>query len=190
MDKTVLRRRMKEVRALLPSALREQEEKKMQELLYASAFYQNTRILFSYVSSQSEADTKAIISHAFSCGKRVAVPKVIGPSLMEFYEIYSLTDLIHGAYGLLEPVTGKKIELPNEKQLMLVPGLAFDYEGGRLGYGGGFYDRYLNLHKDAFVTAALCYKEQLIEKVPVNSNDISMDCLIMPSGIYDRRNEN
>ena len=112
---------------------------------------------------------------AYASGKHVAVPKVQG-EIMHFYEITALSDCVPGAFGILEPAGEEKDRIATPG-FMLVPGLAFDKNGNRLGYGGGFYDKYLASHEE-IITAALGYDFQIVEKVPSESHDRRMDYLI------------
>ncbi len=95
---------------------------------------------------------------------------------MHFYEITALSDCVPGAFGILEPA-GEEKDRITTPGFMLVPGLAFDKNGNRLGYGGGFYDKYLASHEE-IITAALGYDFQIVEKVPSESHDRRMDYLI------------
>lgn len=140
--------------------------------------------LFSYISYKKELFTHNIIKHAFDKGKHVAVPKVVGAGKMEFFEISSLSDCVPGAFGILEPATKRKIT-PSQCRapLALLPGLAFTVDGIRLGYGGGYYDRYFAAQKKAF-RIALCYDFSLLENLPCEPHDLRADLVIAPSGVY------
>ena len=104
-----------------------------------------------------------------------ATIKVQG-EIMHFYEITALSDCVPGAFGILEPA-GEEKDRITTPGFMLVPGLAFDKNGNRLGYGGGFYDKYLASHEE-IITAALGYDFQIVEKVPSEPHDKKMDYLI------------
>lgn len=132
--------------------------------------------IYAYIACRNELETKDIIMWCLENGKRVAVPKVHG-DIMHFYEIHSLNDCVPGAFGILEPVGEEKdrIIMPG---FMLVPGLAFDKNGNRLGYGGGFYDKYLASH-EGITTAALGYDFQIVEKVPAEKHDKRLNYVVM-----------
>lgn len=153
--------------------------------------YQDCKRLFTYISFQAEINTLPIIAQAFLQGKQVYVPKVEAHG-MEFYEISSMEGLQRSNYGILEPIGCKESRYvplsnsPNQKDnIMLLPGLAFDSTGNRIGYGAGYYDRYLNLHpKDTFYKIALAYDFQMIERVPAKEFDVRADAIITPTTIH------
>ena len=134
--------------------------------------------IYAYIACRNELETKPIILWCLRNGKHIAVPKVHGDK-MYFYEITSLEDCKPGAFGILEPVGEEKDRIA-EPGFMLVPGLAFDREKNRLGYGGGFYDKYIDMH-EGLKTAALGYDFQLVEKIPVESHDKKMDYIVIGS---------
>ena len=137
--------------------------------------FMNADWIYAYIACRNELETADIISWCLSHGKHVAVPKVQG-EIMHFYEITALSDCVPGAFGILEPA-GEEKDRITTPGFMLVPGLAFDKNGNRLGYGGGFYDKYLASHEE-IITAALGYDFQIVEKVPSESHDRRMDYLI------------
>lgn len=137
--------------------------------------FMNSEWIYAYIACRNELETADIISWCLSHGKHVVVPKVYG-EIMHFYEIASLSDCIPGAFGILEP-SGDPEDRVTAPGVMLVPGLAFDKSGNRLGYGGGFYDKYLSSHDD-IITVALSYDFQIVEKVPAEQHDKKMDYLI------------
>lgn len=183
--KKELRKEMKAMRKALTKEQITQESEKIIRRLLETEEYKNAKTIFSYVSFEEEADTIALIRQAFADGKKVAVPKVSGNE-MEFYPIMSLDELKPGYYGILEPVT-KEIEKETEGML-IVPGLAFDFSYNRMGYGGGFYDRYLHAHpKHQLVKAALAYDFQMVPKIETEEHDQKMDMVITPSKIWKRQ---
>ena len=150
--------------------------------------------LLCYVNYNDETDTHRLIRKAIQDGKNVYVPKVIDPAdgEMEFYHIGSLVETEKGYHGIPEPVMTSKnsFETVYSKMnwsergrvLIIVPGVAFDYKLGRLGYGRGFYDRYLSAHPDA-VSIGICYDCQLMKdvEIPVNEHDVRIRFLITNS---------
>jgi 5-formyltetrahydrofolate cyclo-ligase len=141
-----------------------------------SQWYLEADTIISYVSTNKEPDTFALINKSFLDGKKVAVPKILNKN-MEFYYINSLDELQKGYFGILEPVDISNKCIPeNVNPLMIVPGVAFDKNKNRTGYGGGFYDKYLSLHN--VYKLAICFKEQIIDQVPTDKYDIKMDNVI------------
>ena len=121
-----------------------------------------------------EVGTDAIIEELLAQGKRVYLPRVEGDAI-RFYRIRSLSGLKLSAFGIREPQPIEPID-PKEAEVIVCPGLAFDKAGNRLGYGGGYYDRYL---KDCPAKRiGVCFKEQLFETIPHKENDVPMDAVI------------
>ena len=138
--------------------------------------FQEAEWIYSFVAIGSEPDTIYMIPEFMKQGKRVEVPKVEGQEI-EFYEIKSIKDCRPGAYGILEPAS---YQAPvDEPGFILIPGLAFDREGNRLGYGGGFYDRYLQKHS-GFTSAALAYEFQIADRIPRQEHDQTVDYIVTP----------
>lgn len=141
-----------------------------------SSDYKNADCIFIFVSYKSEVDTHKIIKIALENGKRVCVPKVISRnSGMDAVEIKDFNDLISGKFGILEPMnTELKID-ESYIDVTYIPGVAFDDDGRRLGYGGGYYDRFLGRLRGDCKKIGICYDFQIIDKVPVEKHDILMD---------------
>ncbi len=115
------------------------------ERLLKTPMYRQAETLFAFMSVSNEPDTDRLIRQALADGKSVAVPKCISGRGMKFYEIDSPDDTIPGRYGIPEPAScdDSRLRVIDERTLILVPGLVFDLSGNRLGYGAGYYDRYL-----------------------------------------------
>jgi len=190
MTKPQIRSLLKEQRNQLSPHERINLDGLLRERLFQSKAYQDCMNLFIFVSFQSEVDTHEIIRQALAQGKRVYVPRV-ETNTMDFYKITSLEGLIPSNYGVLEPI---KLEANRYKEeslmdsnsishnLMLLPGLAFDKKGNRIGYGAGFYDKYFATHlKIAFYKIALGYDFQIFEGIPADEYDIKVDTIITPS---------
>lgn len=141
--------------------------------------YKNSHIIFIFVSYNNEVDTHKIIKQALRDGKILCVPKVISKEEgMDIVQIKSFEDLKEGAYGILEPVNNElKIE-ENNIDLSYLPGLAFDRKGGRVGYGGGFYDRFLLKTRKNSKKVGLAYKFQVFPEVPMEEHDVFINGII------------
>ena len=138
--------------------------------------YQNAQVIFCYVGTEREINTMPILENALKTGKRLGVPKCLSYGVMEVKEITSLEQLVSGAYGILEPVDECPVIRPEEIELACVPCISCSLDGRRLGYGGGFYDRYLP--KVNCKKIALCRKELLEEEIPVDEFDVIVDAVI------------
>jgi 5-formyltetrahydrofolate cyclo-ligase len=142
--------------------------------------YKNASVILTYVSFRNEVDTKKLIQRAQAEGKRIAVPVCIPDERVLLpCEIQSLSDLVPGTWGILEPpVNARKEVCSKEIDLAIVPGLAFDRRLNRLGYGAGYYDRFLpKLRENAF-KIGICYEFQVVEQLPSDPFDISMDAIV------------
>ena len=175
MDKKALRA---EIRAKKRALTEEQIVRYSEELaqkLFAHPLYQAAKSIYGYMSYNQEVRTMPILRQAQADGKRVAVPKVYGDE-MKFLWLDDLNRTVSGAYNIPEPV-GDEPEATDETALILMPGLAFDPAGHRCGYGGGFYDKYLAVHKN-HPTIALCYGFQMYDHLDVDEFDIPVDAVI------------
>lgn len=147
--------------------------------------YKKAEIVFAYSSVEKEISTKRIIDTAIESGKNLALPKVISGikdgARMEFVFINKDTEYKKGVYGILEPVSDNYIDVNSldAKVEMLIPGLCFDLEKRRIGYGGGYYDRYLTrYHIDKFHITALAYEYQIFESLPADENDKPVNLVV------------
>ena len=136
-----------------------------------------------YVNYKSEINTKKIIKIALENNKNIYVPRIKKNREMEFVKIKSLDDLEKNKMGILEPKLNLKDSV-EKIDINVLPGLAFDLEGGRIGYGGGYYDRYF--YDKECLNISLCYEIQIIDKIPMESHDIEYDYLISEERILKR----
>lgn len=140
-----------------------------------------------YVSTNKEVDTREIIQKALQEGKQVIVPltrkkkRRIVPCLLK-----SWGDLAPGNYGILEPQKAQSFPLA-DIELVIVPGVAFDREGRRLGRGKGYYDRFLAHLSPTIPRIGLAFQTQMVEKVPIQGSDIPVDVIITETGVWRTR---
>lgn len=183
MNKESIRQEMKQRKELLTSDEIFQKSEVIQKLLYELPIYTEAEAVFCYVSFNQEVRTQNIITQALKDEKKVYVPKIIQGS-MRFIEIMSLADLIPGFFGILEPKLDDEV-LPGINNLVIVPGLAFDKAGRRIGYGKGFYDRYFNLYgMDKFMKVALSYDFQIYDELPEFPDDVKMNMILTENEVY------
>lgn len=180
MDKKSLRKRMLSVRAQLTQDDRIRAEILLNEKLFGHLWFYKAQNILIYCSYGSEFDTRSIINESLRQLKNVYVPKVMGKE-MQFYQIHGMDDLEDGYKGILEPKEGttefQAIPEREEDTLMIMPGVAFDCFRNRLGYGGGYYDRYL-ADKPYLHTIAIGYKCQMIEHIETEKNDVKPEQII------------
>jgi 5-formyltetrahydrofolate cyclo-ligase len=150
--------------------------------------YERADKLFIYVSLASEIDTHNVIKAALLENKKVYVPKVISRSLgMVAVKINSLEELRKNNMGILEPIEALKIISKEDIDLAIIPGLAFDVNGNRIGYGGGYYDRFFQGIKVPFMSA-LAYEYQVFPQIAQDAFDIKIDKIITEKSIYNISN--
>ena len=132
-------------------------------------------LILIYLSFSDEVDTQPIINFYLN-SKKIAVPKITD-SEMEFYYINQTTKFQKNKFGILEPINSQKVS-DFQNPICITPGICFDKNGNRLGYGHGFYDKFLNQNK--IYSIGLCYHECLVPHLPHNKFDHKMDQIITP----------
>jgi 5-formyltetrahydrofolate cyclo-ligase len=148
---------------------------RLAELFYETDYYKDASVIYGYLPYNQEVRTTAILAQALRDGKRVAVPKVYGDT-MRFIYLDDLSKVETGYSGIPEPVEDGPVA-ENENALVLMPGLAFDKNGNRMGYGGGFYDKFL-AEEPNHPTVALCYGFQMVDTIPSEEYDIPVDYVL------------
>ena len=179
LSKDEIRKAILNKRESLTSDEKEYLDNVIYEKVLNSSIYKKSKVVFIYVSFKKEVDTHRIIKDALKGGKIVAVPKVISKDKgMIAVNIKSINELKKGYFGVYEPVKIDKIIEPTLIDLVIMPGVAFDKYGGRIGYGGSFYDRFLKAASEKPYKLALAYKFQIIDRVPLMEHDILFDGII------------
>lgn len=146
------------------------------ERLKANSQFSHARTLFIYSSLSDEVDTTTLLDSLALCGKTVVLPKVVDAENMELRLYTGREDLAAGSYGIMEP-TGKQFTALHDIDVAVVPGMAFDRNGHRLGRGKGYYDRILAQMPQAY-KIGICFDFQLMENIPHDAHDVSMDEVI------------
>ena len=179
--KEELRQKILAKRDLLASLQIRRKSEAIAERLYALPEYRRAETVMFFLSFASEVDTGPMILKSMGKGKRVAVPKTMGgkgkmvPSLLLNYP----EDLKPGLWGIREPTPETLRPFPPEQiDLVVIPGVAFDRRGGRLGYGGGYYDRFFLLLRPAALLVAVAFELQLVDRVPIDPWDRRVDLLL------------
>ena len=176
MTKSEVRKINKEKRAAMKDAEVKEKSLAIAKTFLDSEIYKNAKTIMAYMSLGNEVDTREIILSAFSDGKCVVVPITDAESgEITPCEIEKGEALKKGAFSILEPIS-KRIADPKQIDVVLVPGVAFDKKGGRVGFGKGCYDRFLK-RADA-LKIGLCYAFQLCDVIEEESHDIKMDFVI------------
>jgi 5-formyltetrahydrofolate cyclo-ligase len=182
-EKKILRKEILTKRKNIDIVEKEKMDRKICDKFYESKYYRDAKNIFIYISYDSEINTKEIINKALIDNKKIYVPRTeFKTRLMDAVEIISLDNLIESEYGILEPSIEEPHIEPNELDLIVVPGVAFDRNGGRIGYGAGFYDRYFKkINKDnikKIQKLALAYDFQILENIPMNEHDVPVSYII------------
>lgn len=145
--------------------------------------YKNAKIILCYASLNDEVDTEPIVVKALSDGKMVALPKCMNKDgFMKYYIIHSLNDAEKGAFGIYEPVEQCEELTDFIASVCIVPALSFDKDGYRLGYGKGFYDRFLEDY--CFPSVGLCFADLIAEALPRNQFDRKVSTVITENEIF------
>ena len=175
MDKTALRKTIRDQkRAMTPEQI-EEKSRLLAQKFFASEAYQKASAIYGYLPYNQEVRTVAMLEQALRDGKRVAVPKCYGEE-MRFLWMHDLSLVEKGYAGIPEPIADEPVA-DDKTALVLMPGLAFDPQGHRIGYGGGFYDRFLEQEPN-HPTLALCYDFQMLEHLETESHDIPVDIVL------------
>ena len=147
--------------------------------------YRRSREILIYADYRNEVSTRYLIERAWHDGRKISLPVCRGKE-MRFYRLRDFSELRKGAFGIPEP--GDTEPAGNEDTLVIMPGVAFDRELHRIGYGGGYYDRYLKEHPGIY-SIALAFELQVLEKVPFLPHDIRPHILVTERTTYERISE-
>ena len=175
MDKKELRRTIRERKRTMTEEEIVQRSEALGVLFVQSDAYKNAKTIYGYLPYNQEVRTIPMLEQALRDGKRVAVPKVYGEE-MKFLYLDDLTKVEKGYAGIPEPIADGPVA-DDETALVLMPGLAFDPQGHRIGYGGGFYDKFLAAEPN-HPTLALCYEFQMLPELHTEEHDIPVDTVL------------
>lgn len=182
-DKNILRAAMREKARLMKEGEVISASETIAGRLFSLPQMLDANIVFCYVSIEQEVQTYSIIEKLLDMGKKVCVPKCYRGGIMDARLISSLENLTPcSPFGILEPSDAAEMVDPAMIDFAIVPGLAFDRKGRRLGKGAGYYDRYLRSVKA--VKCGVCFDEMLIDSVAVGAYDIPMDIVVTEDSIH------
>lgn len=179
-----LRKEIKNWRKGLPPLEKAQMDSRISRRITGLREYASCQTILTYVSTPIEVDTLQLIQRAWAAGKQVAVPRCIeGSRYMDFYFIHSLEDLAPRTFGVLEPVPERCRKLTDFKRcLCIVPALAYDREGFRLGYGAGYYDRFLSRFPGPKI--GIVYAANMRFQLWHGQYDIPVDLIVTEKRLY------
>ena len=175
MDKKALRQQIRQKKREMTAEQIEAASARLGELFSQTEAYAKAKTIYFYLPYNQEVRTVPMLQQAIRDGKRVAVPRVCGEEMI-FYYMTDFDRVEKSGYGIPEPL-GDEPVADDPTALVLMPGLAFDAEGHRIGYGGGFYDRFL-AQEPNHPTLALCYDFQMLPKVETEEFDIPVDYVL------------
>ena len=178
-EKKVLRNKILEIRDSLNNNEKELIDNKIFNELINTDLYKRSINIFIYISFSNEINTRNIIEKAFKDKKNVFIPKVYkDDKLMKAIKLNSIDELKKNSMGILEPIDDSNYIEKENIDLIVVPGVVFDKEFYRIGYGGGYYDRYLKDIKSKKNKIALAYDLQIVDKIESEVHDIKVDYII------------
>lgn len=187
MDKKLLRNLYKKIRKSISVSEKELFDKNIFTHLINSEPFKLSELILIYVSVNDEADTYDLINFSIKNNKRVAVP-ICENNSMFFCEIHSIDDLVTGKYGIPTVKCGNNISVNiTPETLCIVPALCFDKYGYRIGYGGGYYDRFLSQNK--VKTVGVCYERCLCNSLKPDTYDIPVDYILTENCFRSSQNK-
>ena len=175
MDKKALRQQIREKKRAMTAEQIEYASHDLGRQFAESPLYRAARTIYGYLPYNQEVRTVPMLQQALEEGKRVAVPKVYGDD-MKFIYLDDLSKVEKGYSNIPEPIADGPVA-DDETALVLMPGLAFDPQGHRIGYGGGFYDKFL-AEEPNHPTLALCYDFQMLPHLETEEFDMPVDCVL------------
>jgi 5-formyltetrahydrofolate cyclo-ligase len=198
LEKKQIRKSIMQLRDKISTEEKQRYDKAIFQNIIDNEYYKAASTIFIFVSYLSEVDTKSVIIQAIADNKTICVPKVKSKEEgIELFKINGLNDLEEGFHGILEPKSnceklhgvsvsvsddeGNDVDDANNEgniDLIIMPGVAFDMTGGRIGYGGGFYDKFISKLKKDVKKIAIAYELQIIENIPMKNHDVRIDGII------------
>lgn len=192
-EKKAIRASVLSARDAMPPDQRARESMKMCESIIASTPYQGATTVLAYASFGSEFDTSFLLQHVLTVKKNLVMPRVDKETQqLQLHRAHRVDDLITGGWGIREPRADAEIISPNEIDFILVPGVAFDRAGFRIGYGKGFYDKLLSAVNPVSTRLSAAFDCQIIDAVPNEAHDQRIDIIVTPTQkiliSHDRKN--
>lgn len=183
-----LRKAMLAKRRALSPVFRKAASESAQSFLLDSLVWRNARVVFLYCATRNEPDTRLLLSAALCEGKTLLLPKCVAgqAGVMRAVPCSALERLVPGAFGIPEPLeaAGECLQDAPEPDLVVVPGVVFDRLGGRLGYGGGYYDRFLAKIGGAPTLVGFGYAFQVVNELPLEPWDMRVHALCLDTGFF------
>ena len=185
-EKARVRERVRALRRAIPAERRQSDAAALAEALIGMDELADVRLVSGYGATPEEIDPEPALARLRARGVRVAYPRVAG-SVLEMCEVNDAAELEGGCFGIREPCADAPPVNTNDLDAVLVPAVAFDRRGYRVGYGGGFYDRLLATLPERVLRVGLAFDEQLADELPTDSHDQPVDLIVTPSTIINVR---
>jgi 5-formyltetrahydrofolate cyclo-ligase len=178
-SKQEIRKKILDHREAIDVNIRKQWDEGIFNNFINSECYKKANTIFAFVSFKSEANTHKIIKHAIKDGKTICVPRIESKQKgIEIFKIDGFDQFKKGYFGILEPNESCSVVEKKNIDLILMPGVAFDRQGGRVGYGAGFYDRFLSDINNKVNKIAVAYHFQVLTNIPMDEHDVRIDGII------------
>jgi 5-formyltetrahydrofolate cyclo-ligase len=181
--KATIRASARAARAAIPAADRDPAAQAVGGAIAALPELAAAHLVLGYCARGDELDVLPSLERLRARGVRIAYPRVTGSGTLDLHEVADECDLEPGSFSLREPHPLAPRVTPQEVDAVLVPGVAFDLRGHRMGYGGGFYDRLLPQLRSGCPRIGIAFDEQLIEEVPADVHDVAVDVVVTPSRV-------
>ena len=185
--KTALRKQYRAKRAAIPSEEKRRRDEKVCRLILSSASFRYAETVLAFYPKDNEIDIRPLLQKTLQLGKKLALPRCEDKHMMTYRYVSSLDGLISAPFGLMEPDEEAPLfqEQPGHSTLCLVPGVVFDIHGYRIGYGGGYYDRFLHAFHGA--VAGVVYRDFIIPDLPRGRYDHSLPIMITDGGMVSAK---
>lgn len=184
--KEAIRKDIFKKREALTDQYRQEAENKIYEKVFSLPEFQEAETIMIYYSTEDEFNTMPIIERAWKDGKQVGSPRVFPKRVIEAMELTPATEFEESKFGIKEPVKETPIIAPEDIDLIIMPCVSSNRDGERVGYGGGYYDRFLERAENALLVLPY-YSKLEIQDIPMEEHDKKIDIVIFEDGIYDTR---
>ena len=164
----------------IPRAVRSVKNSLIKEKVFSLMEFRSSHSVLLYASFRSEVETSGMIKESIGSGKKLLLPKVYSEEkALRLYEVKDVSELSPGFMGIPEPsFTDERMVNPEDVDLVVIPGVAYDYSGNRLGYGAGYYDRLLSQTEKKIIIVAPAFEEQLVDLIPAEKHDVKVDIIV------------